>query len=561
MGKPLKGSIDVKKIFAMALMILTALMTGCGGEESAGNGRLSVMLQSNIVSLDSAQATDSASFEVIADCIDGLMQLDADGKAIPALAQNYDVSEDGKTYTFHLREAKWANGDEVTAEDFIFAWRRHCVESSKYAYIMGSTVACIKNADAVIRKEIDAENLGVYAIDSKTLVVELDAPVSFFPSLMCFPAFYPINENFYNSLEKNTYGTSPETFLSNGAFKLADYVPGAANIQLVRNDSYWDAARVELSNLQYQVVSSSDNALTAFKNKTLNLAVINGNQVVNVKNDAELSKNLQTIPTGLLNYLSFNQDYKNNHGGALANANLRLAISNAIDRESLVDNYVMNGSQATYTAIPLRFAPNAKTGEYFAADQKQFSDVVSFDVEKARGFLEKAKSELGLENFSLELIYANDSGDTVVKVAQAIKSQVEENLPGVTLNLQPMPKAEYLDRVTTNSYDIAITNWAPDYDDPMTFFTLWTTEGSEIAEHWSNADYDKIISDCTTGDLAAQYDERWSAMYDAERILLENAVIAPLYTNAIANLISSNVSGIEFHSVAIERAYKSAKVQ
>ena len=550
----------MKKVLMMALLLLAALMSGCG-EESSNSGRLNVMLQSNVVSLDSAQATDSASFEVIADCIDGLMQLDADGKVIPALAQSYEVSEDGKIYTFHLRDAKWANGDAVTANDFVFSWRRHCVESTKYAYIMGSTVACVKNADAVIRKEIAPEQLGVSAPDAKTFVVELDAPVSFFPSLMCFPAFYPINENFYNGLEKNTYGTSPETFLSNGAFMLTEYLPGAANIQLAKNDTYWDAARVSLENLQYQVVSSSDNALTAFKNGTLNLAVISGNQVENVKNDAELSKDLHTIPTGILNYLSFNQDAKNNHGGALANVNLRLAISNAIDRESLVDNYVMNGSQATYTAIPIRFAANARTGEYFAADQKQFSDVVSFDVDKARAFLETAKSELGRDNFNLEIIYANDSGDTVVRVAQAIKSQVEENLPGVVLNLQPMPKAEYLDRITSNSYDIAITNWAPDYDDPMTFFTLWTTEGCEIAEHWSNADYDKIIADCTTGELAAKYNARWDAMYDAEKILLDNAVIAPLYTNAIADLISSNVSGIEFHSVAIERVYKAAKVQ
>ena len=113
-------------------------------------------------------------------------------------------------------------------------------------------------------------------------------------------------------------------------------------------------------------------------------------------------------------------------------------------------------------------------------------------------FFEKAKSELGADTFDLNVIYANDGGDTVVKVVQAIKSQVEENLPGVTLNLQPMPKAEYLSNMTTNHYDIAVTNWLPDYNDPMTFLTLWTTEGCSISEHWSNAAYDKIIADCRT---------------------------------------------------------------
>lgn len=541
------------------LLLVTMIFAGCGGSDSAGDGKLSVMLGSNVVSLDSAQATDSASFEVIADCIDGLMQLDHEGKAIPAIAESFDVSEDGKTYTFHLRDAKWANGDPVTAEDFLFAWRRHCQKAEEYAYIMGNTVACVKNADAVI-KGADPKTLGVSAPDEKTFVVELDAPVPFFLSLMAFPTFYPINEKFYNNLENGSYGTSPETFLSNGAFALTNYIPGTANIQLKKNDSYWNAAQVSLDGFQYQVVSSSDNALTSFKNGTLNVVNISGNQVAHVKQDTELSKNLLTFSSGYLYYLSFNQDAKNHHAGALANVNLRLAISNAVDRESLVDNFVTNGAKATYTAIPVEFAPNAKTGKFFSADQKRFSDYVGFNVDKARRFLETAKQELGKDKFELNLIYSND-GDTATKVVQAIKSQVEENLPGVTVNLQPMPKAEYLSNVTSNSYDMALVDWAPDYNDPMTFFTLWTTGSCEIAEHWSNADYDKIITDCSTGELAADYDARWNAMYDAEKILLENAVIAPLYTDANAVLISPNVTRIVFHAAGIDRVFKNVKVQ
>ncbi len=549
----------MKKILMAALMIMSLIFTGCGEESGGGDGKLNVMLGSNVVSLDSAQATDSVSFEVIADCIDGLMQLDTEGKAIPALAESYDVSEDGKTYTFHLRDAKWANGDDVTAEDFVFAWRRHCQKAEEYSYVMGNTVACVKNADAVI-KGADPKTLGVSAPDSKTFVAELDAPVPFFLSLMAFPTFYPINEKFYNSVEAGSYGTSPETFLSNGAFALTSYIPGTANIQLKKNDSYWNAAQVSVDGFQYQVVSSSDNALTSFKNGTLNVVNISGNQVAHVEGDAELSKNLHTFSSGYLYYLSFNQDAKNHHAGALANVNLRLALANAVDRESIVDNFVMNGAKATYTAVPVEFAPNAKTGKYFAEDQKQFAEYVSFNVDKARQYLETAKSELGKDSFALNLIYSND-GESATKVVQAVKSQVEENLPGVTINLQPMPKAEYLSNVTSNSYDIALVDWTPDYNDPMTFLTLWTTEGCEIAEHWSNADYDKIITDCTTGAFAADYEARWNAMYDAEKILLENAVIAPLYTDANAVLISPNVTGIEFHAAGIDRVFKNVKIQ
>ena len=301
--------------------------------------------------------------------------------------------------------------------------------------------------------------------------------------------------------------------------------------------------------------------MTSFKNGTLNLVELGGNQVEHVKQDAELSKNLQTFGTGDLTYLSFNQDPKNHHAGALSNVNLRLAISNAVDRESLVNNFVMSGAKATYTAIPVDFAPNAEDGKFFSADQKRYSDVVSFDVAKAKKYLETAKTELGKDSFDLQLIYANDSGDTMAKVVQAIKSQVEANLPGVTINLQPMPKAEYLNNVTSNNYDLAVVDWVPDYDDPMTFFTLWTTAGCEIAEHWSNAEYDKIISDCTTGNLAADYQARWNALYDAEKILLDNAVITPLYTGSGAFLISPNVTGMEFHVAGVSRVFKNVKIK
>ena len=551
----------MKKILTALLFCALLLATGCGGDSSSNtSGKLSVMLDSNVVSLDSAQCTDSASFEVIADCIDGLTQLDKDGKVMPAIAERFDVSEDGKTYTFHLRNAKWSNGDDVTANDFVFAWRRHCQKAEEYAYIMGNTVACVKNADSVI-KGADPTTLGVSAPDSKTFVVELDAPVSFFPSLMAFPTFYPINEKFYNGLEAGTYGTTPETFLSNGAFVLTNYLPGTANIQLKKNDTYWNAEHVALDAWQYQVVTSSDNALTAFKNKTLQLVSLSGSQVEHVRNDTDLFKNFQSVPSGALSYLSFNQDPKNHHAGALANVNLRLAITNAINRESLTENFVANGSVPTYTAVPIHFAPNAHDGKFFAEDQKQFAEFIGFDVERARAFLDNAKAELGRDTFELELIYANDSGNSAIKTAQAIKAQVEENLPGVILKLQPMPKAEYFDHVTTNSFDVALTNWVPDYDDPMTFLTLWTTSGSEICEHWSNAEYDQIIADCTTGTLAADYDARWSAMYEAERILLANAVIAPLYTNANAMLIAPEVNGVEFHVAGVNRVFKSVRVK
>ena len=549
----------MKKWTALCLALVLALC--CFGLAGAEERYLGVMLSTNVMSLDTNLATDGESFEVIADCIDGLMQMDADGAAIPAIAESYDLSEDGKTYTFHLRDAKWQNGDPVTANDFVFAWRRICQEAGEYAYLFDTSVGCVKNADAIIYEGADPTTLGVSAPDEKTFVVELEVPVSFFPSLMYFPTFYPINEAFYNSCEAGTYGTSPETVLSNGAFVLESYTPGTANLSIKKNPDYWDADRVKLAGIKYQVVGSSDNALTAFKTGALDVVTISGNQVASAQKDAKLAENLKVTGAGYLWYLTFSQTENNAEGGKLANANLRLAISNSIDREALVEDYVMDGSLDTYTAVPPQFAASATTGEDFSADQEAFADVCGYNPEKALEYYNAAIEELGTDTFTFTMIYGNNEGDEVAKVAQAIKSQVEENLPGLTINLQPMTKAERIDKMQNDNYDVALTRWGPDYADPMTYMGMWITDNSNNYGFWSNEAYDKLIADCTTGAYISDYDARWAALYEAEALVMNEAVIAPLYTKANANLITAGANGIEFHPVALNRVYKNATIE
>ena len=545
----------MKKLTAILLSIM--MLLACVVTASADDASyLGVMLGTNVMSLDTNLATDGDSFEVIADCIDGLMQMDKDGAAVPALAESYDVSDDGLIYTFHLRDAKWNNGIAVTANDFVFAWRRIAKEAGEYAYMLDE-IANIKGAAEIISgSETDLTTLAVSAPDDKTFVVELNVPVSFFPSLMYFPTFYPINEEFYNSLADGTYGTSPETFLSNGAFVLESYTPGTANLSVKKNPDYWDADRVKLAGINYQVVGSSDNALTAFRNKTLDVVMVSGNQVDAAKKDATLAENLKVTGAGYMWYLSFSQTKQNAEGGMLANANLRLAISNAIDRENLVDNYVMDGSLATYTAVPPQFAASSTTGEDFSANQDAFIDYVGYNPEKAAEYLEAAKAELGKDSFSFTMIYGNNEGDEVQKVAQAIKEDVEDALPGVEIILQSMTKAERLDKMQNNNYDIALTRWGPDYADPMTYLGMWITNNSNNYGFWSNAEFDQLIADCTIGAYISDYDARWEAMFKAERIVMQEAVIAPLYTKANANLITAGVEGIDFHPVALNRVYK-----
>ncbi len=546
----------------LSLLLAVMMLASCAVTVAAADNDeyLGVMLSTNVMSLDTNLATDGESFEVIADCIDGLMQMDADGAAIPAIAESYDVSEDGTVYTFHLRDAQWANGTPVTAADFEFAWKRIAAECEEYAYMFDSTVGCIKNADAVLYEEADPETLGVKAVDDKTFEVTLEVPVSFFPSLMYFPIFYPINEEFYNSLEEGTYGTSPETFLSNGAFVLESYTPGTASLTLKKNDTYWDADNVKLPGIKYQVIQNSGEALDAFKKNELDIVTVSGNQVAAAEKDDATKDNLKVTGAGYLWYLSFSQTENNAQGGMLANKNLRLAISNVIDRYNLVDNYVMDGSLATFTAVPPQFAANNETGEDFSADQDMFLDLCDYNPEAAVELYETAKEELGKDEFEFTLIYGSNEGNEVALVAQAIKEDVEAELEGVTINLQPMTKAERLDKMQNDNYDIALTRWGPDYADPMTYLGMWVTDNDNNYGFWSNAEYDQLIKDCTTGAYISDYAARWEAMLKAETIVMEEAVIAPLYTKANANLIATGVEGVDFHPVALNRVYKSAVI-
>ena len=518
---------------------------------AAGGKTLNVMVEVEVASLDPQLATDGTSFEVIANITDGLMQMDATGKAVPALAESTEVSPDGLTYTFHLRDAKWSNGDAVTADDFVFGWQRAAdpKNASEYSYML-SDIGQIKNAAEVIKGDKPVTDLGVTAVDAKTLKVELNVPVSYFDSLMYFPTFYPINRKFFTGLAEGTFGTSPETTLSNGAFKLSSYEPAALSFSLVKNADYYDAAKVKLDGLEYQVVKDSQQAFMSYQNGALDIVKLSGDQVDQVSGDKEL----KVVGAGYMWYLTLN----GHNVPALANANMRLALSNAVNRAAIVADVVKDGSVATYTAVPPQFA-TGPDGTDFSADQTMFKDVCADDAAKAAEYYAKAKQELGQETFTFELL-VEDQTETQ-NVAAVIKEQVEKALPGVTFNLKVEPKKQRVEDIQNGKYEVCLTRWGPDYADPMTYLGMWVTDNSNNYGLWSDAAYDKLIADCTTGAYITDPVKRWAAMYDAEKIVMAQAVIVPLYTKADACMIKTNVSGIEFHPVALNRVFKNADKQ
>lgn len=526
----------------------TTEASGTSETEAAGSSDMNIMLETQVQSLDPQQATDGTSFEVIANYTDGLMQMDADGKAVPAIAESYEVSEDGKTYTFHLRaDANWSNGKPVTASDFVFGWQRAVdpAVASEYAYML-SDIGQVKNAAEIIAGSMDKSELGVTAVDDKTLEVQLNVPVSYFLSLMYFPTFYPVNQEFFESCG-DTFATSPETTLSNGAFILDTYEPAATAFHLTKNADYYNANQVKLPGLNYQVIQDSQQALMSYQTGDLDITLVNGEQVDQVKDDPEFT----TIGAGYLWYVSPNMSAV----PELNNQNIRMAMTFAIDREAITNDILKDGSAPTYTAVPMQFAAGPD-GSDFSADQTKFADVCAYDAAMAAEYWKKGLEELGASELSLDMIV--DADDAPQKVAQVLKEQWETTLPGLTVNLTVEPKKQRVQDMQDGNFQLGLTRWGPDYADPMTYLGMWITDNANNYGLWSNPDYDAIIAECTTGDLCTDAEGRWARLYDAEKLVMDEAVIFPLYTQCNAEMISSKISGVEFHPVALNRVYKNA---
>lgn len=538
---------NIKKILSLvATLTISVSLIACGGKststpDAAGSGKtLKVHLDVEVASMDPQIATDGTSFEVMAAVTEGLYSVDEAGSPILAMADKVDKSEDGLKYTFTLKDAKWTNGTAVTAKDFVFAWKRLVdpKTASEYAFIAG--IAGIKNADDISTGKKGLDELGVTAKDDKTLVVELSHPVPFFESLLSFPSFLPVNEEFFKK-SGDKFATSPDTILSNGPYKITAYEPAATTIELKKNEDYWDASKVKLAGIQYQVIKEAQQTMLAYQNGDLDVATLAGEQVEQFKADKEF----HNIMAGYLWYISPNQKV-----AGLENENLRKALALSYDKKAVVDNILKDGSIVADFAVPSLLATGPDGKDY----RETASTYLKTDKAKAVEFYNKAKQELGKDKFEYKMVV--EDTESAQNVAQFIQSEIQTNLPGVTVKLEVMPKKNRVERMQEGTFELGLTRWGPDYADPMTYLDMWTTGSPNNYGFWSNTDYDKIIKSAQDGDLALDLDKRWEELKKAEKIVMDQAVIFPVYQKGNAVMIKDGVSGIEFHSVGINRIFK-----
>ncbi|PGU43057.1 peptide ABC transporter substrate-binding protein [Bacillus cereus] len=532
-------------LMVMAL-VTTLLLAACNNKANKSDTEakkqvLNVTVSEEIPSLDTAKTMDGTSAHVMQNIFEGLYVLDDQDQPIPAVAKSFKRSEDGKKYTFDLRkDAKWSNGDSVTANDFMFAWKRaiNPETASQYAYMLFH----VKNAKEINKGTMALDNLGVKAINDYKLEVELEQPIPYFLQLLALPIYLPQHESFLKEQGKN-YALEPSNLIYNGPFVLEKW-KHEQEFQLKKNATYWDEKKVKLDEINFQIVKDTMTAVNLYEAGDLDRVPINSQFVDKYKGNKEL--HMSSDPG--IAMLRFNE--KNN---ALANKKVRQSISLALNKEDFVAHFINNGAKSASGLVPAGHI-NEETGKDF---RKENGDLSPYDLQNAKKIWTEAKKELGVDEVNLEfLTYEQDNAK---RMAEYIKGDLEKHLQGLTIQIKQQPFKQKLQLEQAGDYDISMANWGPDYKDPISYLELFTTDNQNNKMNYSNRHYDELIKK-TKSDLVLNQKKRWEALQEAERILLDDAAVAPLYQMGSAYVQKDYVKGIEKHQFGGVYTYKNAYI-
>lgn len=542
--------MKISRILSLLLvaMLVVGALAACGPRDTEDPGAggkddepslLRLSITADIPGLDSTLATDQVSFEVLGNTIEGLYRLVGANEVQEGLVAEKEVSEDGMNYTFKLREdSKWSNGTPVTAHDFVYAWRKLADPENGGQYAFMIETAGFKNGSQVIAGELPVDELGVKASDDYTLEIELEMPLPYFESLMAFPSFYPINQEFSESKGED-YGTTEDNMLFNGPYVLSTWET-EYQFTMTKNPDYIRADEVKLDEINYRVVKDVNTRVNMYEADEIDRVILEGEQVEIYKEDP----NLIDVPTSVLWYLELNNDTK-----LFANKKARQAFALAIDKTFITDEILNNGSMPADYFIPY--------GLSNGPDGKDFRDTTGtymhMDKEKAAQLWEEAKAELGIDEIELNFVLSDS--DTAKQIGEYIQGQFHSAFDGVTVTLNQQPFNNRLELMRNGEFDIVLAGWGPDYADPMTFMDLFITDGGHNDARYSNPAYDEIIISSKTGDLAFDLEARWKELQKAEKILLEDAAVIPIYQKGGKALVRPYVKNMKLNSFAPDYYY------
>lgn len=473
--------------------------------------------------LDPNLAESNVEFYIFNDLFEGLLRVGKNGEVIPALATKWETK--GTVWTFHLRpEAKWSNGDPVTADDFVFSWRR--LTDPKTASPYGSYLASayVLNAAEINAGGKPPSELGVKALDAHTLQVTLAEPNSYLlKQLVHFPVL-PVNRKVVEQYGKNW--TQPQNFVGNGAFKLAQWVVNE-KVVVERNTQYWDNAHTVLNKVIFLPLQGFPE-VARFRAGEIELGYSAPPELYQQLKKNLGDEQLVTYPLLSTSYFAFN-----NRQPPFNDVRVRQALNLALDKQVIAGKVLGYGQQPAWTFTPtgaggFTLQPGVAAGwsqEQRIAQAKKLLAEAGFNAQHPLRFT---------------LLYSNDA--TIKKIVIAASAMWKKNL-GAEVTLQNQERKVVLDNINNGQYSAAFSRWLADYNDPSTFLNVFRSTSSENSAKYANEHYDRLLHQATAAQSPEQVQQ---AFQQAEDVLAVDTPVAPVYYEANATLVKPYVKGIDF---------------
>ncbi|WP_394190766.1 peptide ABC transporter substrate-binding protein [Paenisporosarcina quisquiliarum] len=496
------------------------------GEEKTEEKVLYLNNGNEPTTFDPSVGFDAVSWNALNNLMEGLTRLGEDHLPKEATAETIDVSEDGLTYTFNIREdAKWSNGDAVTANDFLYGWTRMLdPNTASPAAFLGYF---IEGAEAFNTGEGRIEDVGMKVVDEKTFEVKLTAPTDAFLNIITNPSFFPVNEKV--ATENPEWFTEADSFVGNGPFQLAKW---EHDVKMVfeKNAEYWDAETVKLDKVEWAMVNDSNTEYQMYQANELDVSDV----------PAELSEQLMDSEEVSVQDQAGTYFYRfNTTMEPFTNAKIRKAFALAVNQEQIVEFVTKNGEKPAHGFVSYGFQ---------GPDGKDFRDavgnLVEFNAEEAKKLLEEGMAEEGYETLpTVTLTYA--TSDTHQNIAVALQAQFKEAL-GVDVELANVESSVFASEQKELKYQLSRSSFLHDYADPVNAIESFITGSSMNRTGWSNAEFDKLIADAKAETDPAV---RWKHLMDAEKLLMEEAPIFPIHFYNQVALQKPGLSGIVRHPV------------
>jgi len=511
------------------LLVLAVLFTGCSSQTSTSEKKiLRTNNSSEPGSLDPALAQGTHESWILENCFEGLMTFDENGNLVEGMAESYEISEDGLTYTFKLRDGiKWTNGDPVTAHDFEYSWKRALAPETAANY--ASILYYIKGAEDYNTQKATADDVMVKALDDKTLEVTLEAPTAYFLELTAFYTYFPVNKNVDES--NPDWAKDPSTYVCNGPFKLIEWKHND-EIILEKNPDYYNASKIKLDGIDLDILEDQNTAWQKYQGGEYDLLVDVPTSVVDElksKNDPQLEIGLQVGTY----YYNVNPAVK-----PFNNAKVRKGLSMALDRQTIVDKVTMGGQIPATGVVP----PGMKdeNGDDF---REVVGELVKYNPQEAKRLFDEGLAEEGMtvEDFNNQgFVLLYNTSESHKKIAQAAQEMWRTAL-GIEIGLENVEFQVKLDREQSGDYQISRAGWIGDFMDPMTFLDLWWSDSAFNDVKYNNPQYDALLKQAkSTNDQKV----RMKAMKEAEKILMEDMPVIPVYFYTQPYTVKSYVTGI-----------------